>query len=243
MRASARIRVERRNGRDEVVDRASEAPLSVRRCGDRVLIASSAAAPFGATVSTCPSSSGRGRAQTSVRWRPPWCGPAPMGRRRCCPRRATWRRVARCGGDPSRRCRSSVPCTDPRRWSGWSVTRGVCWSRRSCSAGPGNRRVDSARRSESNETAAHSSITESRTGLTFRARELGVGRVGPPCPDRGPRRNVLGRRPGRRRGHAGCGLDADGVGGGGGPGRRARPALGARSGVPGCPGAGTASQW
>ena len=47
MRASARIRVERRNGRDEVVDRASEAPLSVRRCGDRVLIASSAAAPVG----------------------------------------------------------------------------------------------------------------------------------------------------------------------------------------------------
>jgi urease accessory protein len=47
MRASARVRVERRNGCDEVVDRASEAPLSVRRCGDRVLIASSAAAPVG----------------------------------------------------------------------------------------------------------------------------------------------------------------------------------------------------
>jgi urease accessory protein len=47
VKASARIRVERRNERDEVVERASEAPLSVRRCGDRVLVASSAATPVG----------------------------------------------------------------------------------------------------------------------------------------------------------------------------------------------------
>jgi urease accessory protein len=39
--------VERRAGRDEVVRRDAEAPFSVRRCGSRVLLAASAAAPVG----------------------------------------------------------------------------------------------------------------------------------------------------------------------------------------------------
>jgi urease accessory protein len=47
VRAAARIEVAHRNGRDEVVDRSCAAPISVRRCGDRVLLASSAAAPVG----------------------------------------------------------------------------------------------------------------------------------------------------------------------------------------------------
>lgn len=47
VKASARIAVERRGDRSEVVDRRAQAPLSVRRCGDRVLIASSAAMPVG----------------------------------------------------------------------------------------------------------------------------------------------------------------------------------------------------
>ncbi len=47
MRAAARIAVERRNGHDEVVDRSCAAPISIRRCGDRVLLAASAAAPVG----------------------------------------------------------------------------------------------------------------------------------------------------------------------------------------------------
>lgn len=47
MKAAARIEVARRNGRDEVVDRSCAAPISVRRCGHRVLLASSAAAPVG----------------------------------------------------------------------------------------------------------------------------------------------------------------------------------------------------
>ncbi len=47
MKASARITVERRDGVDQVVDRTSAAPISVRRCGDRVLLAASAAAPVG----------------------------------------------------------------------------------------------------------------------------------------------------------------------------------------------------
>lgn len=47
VKASARIVVERRNGRDEVVRREAEAPFSVRRCGPRVLLAASAAAPVG----------------------------------------------------------------------------------------------------------------------------------------------------------------------------------------------------
>lgn len=47
MKAAARIEVAHRNGRDEVVDRSCAAPISVRRCGHRVLLASSAAAPVG----------------------------------------------------------------------------------------------------------------------------------------------------------------------------------------------------
>jgi urease accessory protein len=47
VKAAARIEVARRNGRDEVVDRSCAAPISVRRCGQRVLLASSAAAPVG----------------------------------------------------------------------------------------------------------------------------------------------------------------------------------------------------
>lgn len=47
MRASARIRVERRHGRDEVVERASEPPFAVRRCGDTIMLAATAAAPVG----------------------------------------------------------------------------------------------------------------------------------------------------------------------------------------------------
>lgn len=47
MKAAARIEVARRNGRDEVVDRSCAAPISVRRCGHRVLLASSAASPVG----------------------------------------------------------------------------------------------------------------------------------------------------------------------------------------------------
>lgn len=47
MRAGARIRVERRHGRDEVVDRWAEAPFAVRRCGDRIVLAATAASPVG----------------------------------------------------------------------------------------------------------------------------------------------------------------------------------------------------
>lgn len=47
MKAAARIEVAHRNGRNEVVDRSCAAPISVRRCGHRVLLASSAAAPVG----------------------------------------------------------------------------------------------------------------------------------------------------------------------------------------------------
>jgi urease accessory protein len=47
VRAGARIAVERRDGRNEVVDRSCAAPISVRRCGERVLMAASAAAPVG----------------------------------------------------------------------------------------------------------------------------------------------------------------------------------------------------
>jgi urease accessory protein len=47
VKAAARIEVAHRNGRDEVVDRSCAAPISVRRCGSRVLLASSAAAPVG----------------------------------------------------------------------------------------------------------------------------------------------------------------------------------------------------
>ena len=47
MRAAARIRVERRHGRDEVVERAAEAPFAVRRCGDTIQLAATAASPVG----------------------------------------------------------------------------------------------------------------------------------------------------------------------------------------------------
>jgi urease accessory protein len=47
MRSTARIAVEHRDGRNEVVDRRCAAPVSIRRCGDRVLLAASAAAPLG----------------------------------------------------------------------------------------------------------------------------------------------------------------------------------------------------
>lgn len=47
VRATARLVVERRGDRSELVDRRAPAPLSVRRCGDRVLIASTAAMPVG----------------------------------------------------------------------------------------------------------------------------------------------------------------------------------------------------
>lgn len=47
MRARARIRVERRHGRDEVVDRSAEAPFAVRRCDDRIMLAATAASPVG----------------------------------------------------------------------------------------------------------------------------------------------------------------------------------------------------
>ncbi len=47
MRATAAIAVARRDGRDELVDRRSQAPFSVRRCGDRIMVASSAAMPVG----------------------------------------------------------------------------------------------------------------------------------------------------------------------------------------------------
>ena len=39
--------MERRGGVDEVVDRSGQAPISIRRCGERVLLAASAAAPVG----------------------------------------------------------------------------------------------------------------------------------------------------------------------------------------------------
>lgn len=47
MRSSARIRVERRHGTDEVVERSAEAPFAVRRCGDRIMLAATAASPVG----------------------------------------------------------------------------------------------------------------------------------------------------------------------------------------------------
>lgn len=50
MRASAQISVGRRGDRSELVDRRSPAPFSVRRCGARILLASSAAMPVGGDV-------------------------------------------------------------------------------------------------------------------------------------------------------------------------------------------------
>ena len=47
MKASATIDVERSRDRDVVVNRRSTSPFSVRQCGDRILLASSAAAPVG----------------------------------------------------------------------------------------------------------------------------------------------------------------------------------------------------
>jgi urease accessory protein len=47
VRAEARIRVERVGDRDVVVDRSASAPLAVRVCGSRILLASTAAAPVG----------------------------------------------------------------------------------------------------------------------------------------------------------------------------------------------------
>jgi urease accessory protein len=47
VRANATIAVARRDGRDELIDRRSQAPFSVRRCGDRIMVASSAAMPVG----------------------------------------------------------------------------------------------------------------------------------------------------------------------------------------------------
>ena len=47
MRAEARIRVERVGSRDVVADRSASAPLAVRVCGSRILLASTAAAPVG----------------------------------------------------------------------------------------------------------------------------------------------------------------------------------------------------
>ncbi|MAT04757.1 MAG: hypothetical protein CL424_06915 [Acidimicrobiaceae bacterium] len=47
MRAAARICVERRHGRDEVVERSAEAPFAIRRCGDAIMLAATAAAPVG----------------------------------------------------------------------------------------------------------------------------------------------------------------------------------------------------
>ncbi len=47
MKATARIVVERRDGVDELVVRHGVAPISVRRCGPRVLLAASAASPVG----------------------------------------------------------------------------------------------------------------------------------------------------------------------------------------------------
>lgn len=47
MKATASIRVAVRGGRSELVDRRSQAPLSVRRCGGRIIVAASAATPVG----------------------------------------------------------------------------------------------------------------------------------------------------------------------------------------------------
>jgi urease accessory protein len=47
VRATAHIGVERHDGRDELVRREAQAPFSVRRCGGRILLAASAAAPVG----------------------------------------------------------------------------------------------------------------------------------------------------------------------------------------------------
>jgi urease accessory protein len=47
VRASARVEVVRRDGRDVLVDVRSEPPLTVRAAGDRVLVVGSAAAPVG----------------------------------------------------------------------------------------------------------------------------------------------------------------------------------------------------
>jgi len=47
VRASARVEVARRGGRDVLVDMRSEPPLTVRAAGDRVLVVGSAAAPVG----------------------------------------------------------------------------------------------------------------------------------------------------------------------------------------------------
>ncbi|MEO1056564.1 MAG: urease accessory protein UreD [Actinomycetota bacterium] len=47
MRARSLINVERRNGRDRLVDMRCEPPLTVRQCHDRILFVGSAAAPVG----------------------------------------------------------------------------------------------------------------------------------------------------------------------------------------------------
>ncbi len=50
MRATARVEVARRDGRDVLVDARSEPPLAVRATADRVLLVGSAAAPVGGDV-------------------------------------------------------------------------------------------------------------------------------------------------------------------------------------------------
>jgi urease accessory protein len=47
VRASAHVEVERRSGRDVLVDVRSDPPMSIRRTGERVVVAGSAAGPVG----------------------------------------------------------------------------------------------------------------------------------------------------------------------------------------------------
>jgi urease accessory protein len=47
MRASARLEVARRDGRDVLIDARSQPPFAIRRAGDRILLVGSAAAPVG----------------------------------------------------------------------------------------------------------------------------------------------------------------------------------------------------
>ena len=62
MRASARIEVARRGGRDVLVDARSEPPLAIRNTADRILLVGSAAAPVGGdALEHRRSSSGRTR--------------------------------------------------------------------------------------------------------------------------------------------------------------------------------------
>ena len=81
MRATAQIRVERRHGGDELVDRSAEAPFAVRRCGGRIMLAATAASPVGGDELALDVLVGPGASATvgSIGAMLVWPAPVPTG--------------------------------------------------------------------------------------------------------------------------------------------------------------------